>query len=77
MFQFFEENHKEHPEFFWFIIIMIGLFTLWVITGGPERSQTEQNNKFLEPPAPLGSGKTYDEPVFKENGPLFQNPTLR
>ncbi len=47
------------------------------MTGGPERSESEKNNKFQEPLPPLGNGQTYDEPIFNPEGPLLQYPYTR
>lgn len=68
---------EDHPELFWFLIIMIGIFFLWVFTGGPERSVNTRDNKFIEPVGPLGSGQTYDEPIYDPYGPVIQNPLIR
>lgn len=67
----------DHPETFWFLIIMIAIFFLWLFTGGPERSAPTRNDKFIEPVGPLGSGRTYDEPIYDPYGPAIQNPLIR
>lgn len=77
MLDLFEKHEKENPDFFWAIIILIGIFVIWVMTGGPERSEPERNNKFQEPLSPLGSGQTYDEPIFDPEGPILQYPYTR
>lgn len=76
MLDFFEKHQKENPDFFWFFAVLIIIFILWVLTGGPERSESERNNKFQEPLQPLGSGETYDEPIFNPEGPTVQYPYL-
>ena len=69
---------EDHPEFFWFLIIMIGIFLLWVLSGGPEQSAPTRNNKFIEPLAPLGGGNTYDENFIETdvNGRIL-NPIVQ
>ncbi len=74
MLDLFGKHEKENPEFFWVILILVAIFVLWVTTGGPERSETNRNNKFQEPLAPLGEGQTYNEPVFDPEGPTTQYP---
>ncbi len=43
------------------ILVLIGLFLVWVFTGGPQRS-ISKGGLFLTPPFPLGSGSAYDVP---------------
>lgn len=77
MLDLFGKYEKDNPEFFWVFVILAGMFALWVMTGGPERSEQERNNKFIEPLQPLGGGQTYDEPVFDPEGPVIQYPYIR
>ena len=65
MFDLFKEHEEKNPGIFWFIVIFIGLYVLWLVSGGPERSVKYKNDKFEQAPAPLDGGKTYDEPLFK------------
>lgn len=41
------------------VLVIVGLWVLWYFTGGPERA--EQNaHPFVNPPAPLDNGQTYE-----------------
>lgn len=37
-----------HPELKWFILLFIGLWVAWFVTGGPDRIQTNRQNPFIE-----------------------------
>ena len=67
MFNFFEKNTKENPEIIWFIVVLVILFILWLLTGGPEQSYSERDNQFLRPLEPIDSGETYHRDVFPRN----------
>lgn len=68
----------DHPEFFWFLIIMIGVFFLWLLTGGPERSYQIRNDKFIEPLSPFEPSATYDQPFLDvDKGTKATNPVYR
>ena len=46
--------------FRWFILIFIGLWVVWLMTGGPERYQNK-HNQFIEPPKePGGATPVYN-----------------
>ncbi len=42
----------------WFILAIIGLWIVWVLTGGPERLENK-DKPFLEQPAPIEGGHIY------------------
>lgn len=66
MFNLFEKEREGHPEIFYFILILIGIYVLWLISGGPERASQHKDDKFQRPLAPLDSGNTYDEPLLSD-----------
>lgn len=41
----------------WMLLIIAGVFVIWVATGGPAR--LDMQGIFLKPPAPLSTGETY------------------
>ena len=45
-------------ELKWFIYAFVGLWILWLITGGPTRYEN-RNRPFLEQPAPIEGGRPY------------------
>jgi len=45
-------------ELGWFLLLIVGLFFAWVLTGGPARVEN-RNKPFLEQPAPVESGQPY------------------
>ncbi len=45
-------------ELKWFIYAFIGLWILWLITGGPTRFEN-RNRQLLEQPAPIEGGRPY------------------
>lgn len=45
-------------EFKWFIYAFIGLWILWLITGGPSRYEN-RSRQLLEQPAPIEGGRPY------------------
>jgi len=49
-------------EFKWFIVILIGMFMIWVTTGGPNNESSK--NPFIHQPAPIGQGGTYSKGIF-------------
>jgi hypothetical protein len=46
-----------------FLAILIILFIVWIITGGPERNTSSRTNQFIEP-----DGSTYHDDVFGKPG---------
>ena len=47
-----------------FIGVVMALWFLWYLTGGPERY--DGGGKFLKPPTPLDTGESYDaESIFR------------
>ena len=44
----------------WLLIIVVGMWVLWYYTGGPQRAASEQQTPFVQPPAPLGNGQSYN-----------------
>lgn len=67
--------HDHKKDILYFLLLMGGLFFLWVYTGGPERSKQNGDayNKFQEPLAPLDSGRTYDEKITLPKSPFSDN----
>jgi hypothetical protein len=45
-------------ELKWFIYAFVGLWVLWLITGGPTRYEN-RTRPLLEEPAPLQGGRPY------------------
>lgn len=45
-------------DFWFFILLLIALWIVWLIGGGPE-SETARGGPFLRPPAPIDTGETY------------------
>ncbi len=54
-----------HPDLRWLFILLIALFALWVLTGGPERVEN-RNAPFLEQPAPVEGGQVYTLEQLKD-----------
>lgn len=48
-------------DFWFFILLLIALWVLWVVGGGPERNNS-QSGPFLRPPQPLDTGESYGGP---------------
>lgn len=42
----------------WFLLLFLGLWVLWLITGGPTRYENRYR-PFLEQPAPIEGGQPY------------------
>jgi hypothetical protein len=52
-----------------FLALMLILFILWVISGGPSRDQESRSNQFIEPIGVNGhNGETYHDSVFGQPG---------
>lgn len=43
----------------WFLLLFLGLWVLWLITGGATRYEN-RTRPFLEQPAPIEGGRPYD-----------------
>lgn len=52
-----------HSELKWFILLLIGLWIAWVVTGGVDRAPVNRTHPFLEQPFPIDNGQIY---TFKE-----------
>ncbi len=52
-------------EFKWFLGILVLMGFIWFFNGGPERASSR--DPFINPPAPLGEGGTYDKKGFWES----------
>ncbi len=50
---------KDVPDLKWILLILLGVFVLWVLLEGPDRYEDESGT-FIHPPAPLDSGETYN-----------------
>ncbi len=46
----------------WFLLILIGLFFVWIVTGGPDRESSY--DPFIHQPNPIGEGGTYKKRIF-------------
>lgn len=44
--------------FKWFILMLVGLWIVWYVTGGPERIES-QKGSLIKPLAPLDTGEVY------------------
>ena len=55
----------------WLVVIIIGLWLVWFLTGGPT-GEKAVGGSFLKPPAPLNTGTTYGE---LPSGSLTKNKT--
>jgi hypothetical protein len=62
-----------HSEFAWFIYGMLILATVWFFMGGPN-NETAHEGAYIEPPAPLDSGRVYG--TYYEGGDINQPQTL-
>src|SRR3989338_1597539 len=60
------------PNITWFISVFVLLFVGWLIFIGPQEISTQK--PFLEPPSPLGSGKTYGPNSLVSN---FENTNTK
>ena len=49
-------------DFSWFFVILLALAIVWFLSGGPDRESAK--NPFIDPPNPVGSGKTYGISFF-------------
>jgi hypothetical protein len=45
-------------EFKWFLYAFVGLWILWLVTGGPSRYEN-RSRQLLEQPAPIEGGRPY------------------
>lgn len=52
-------------ELKWLILIMVILWIVWLISGGYNRIENK-DKPFLEPPAPIESGRPYTLDELKE-----------
>lgn len=55
-----------HSELKWFILLFIGLWLAWLITGGADRISINKTHPFLEQPNPIENGKTYTIQELKD-----------
>jgi|GEM_PF-2735204 len=51
----------------WILVLFIILFAAWVATGGP--SSMTRHDQFIEEPAPIQNGQTYNVNDLKEKQP--------
>ncbi len=60
----------------WLAFVIVGIWIVWVLTGGPSRYEAT-HGIFLKPPAPLSTGETYGNiPEIKLKIPDTLNVTL-
>ena len=45
----------------WFILAIVGLWVIWLMTGGPERYENKTNQFIDAPQAPGESGRIYNK----------------
>ncbi|HEY4715137.1 MAG TPA: hypothetical protein VIH31_01375 [Candidatus Paceibacterota bacterium] len=43
-------------ELKWFLLILVGLWVIWFLTGGPKRLE---DKPFIKPVKPVDTGETY------------------
>ena len=66
-----KDEKKDKPKskgsssgpFTWFLGMIIILFVLWIITGGPKRNEESRYNQFIQP-----DGSTYHDSAFGQPG---------
>ena len=46
-----------HPEIKWLLLLLVGLWLAWFVTGGPDRVMTNRQNPFIE--EQYNGGKIY------------------
>lgn len=56
-------------KMYWFVIILIVLWALWVVMGGPSKIENH-DTPFLEQPKPIEAGKVYTLEELKERNRL-------
>lgn len=56
-----------YTDLFIFLACMTVLFIGWLLSGGLNRDNLD--DKFINPPDPIGAGGTYDETVFTDGKP--------
>ncbi len=47
--------------FRWFILAIVGLWVIWLMTGGPERYENKSNQFIDAPKAPGEAGRIYNK----------------
>jgi hypothetical protein len=50
-----------HGELKWFLLLFVGLWVAWLVTGGPDRITTNRTHPFLEQPSEGGKIYTLEE----------------
>ena len=50
-----------HSELKWFLLLFLGLWVAWLVTGGPAHIQENRARPFLEQPSDGGQTYTLDE----------------
>lgn len=59
-------------DLMWVILLIVILFAIWFLTGGPARLKESGNKPFLNPLEPVSTGETYDSVIPKDG---FVDPT--
>lgn len=52
-------------KMYWFVIILVLLWAMWVVTGGPQKIENH-NAPFLEQPNPIETGRVYTLEELRE-----------
>ncbi|MEK7587061.1 MAG: hypothetical protein AAB453_04295 [Patescibacteria group bacterium] len=55
--------NRGNADLWWVLAVVAGMWVVWALSGGPDRASTGVR-PFIEPPPPIGSGRTYG-PAFK------------
>lgn len=53
-------------ELKWFLLLFLGLWVGWMMTGGIDRKEYNRARPFIEEPDPLDSGKVYTLEELRE-----------
>ena len=48
-----------HEELKWFLLLFLGLWVAWIVTGGPDRVQLNRANPFIDEATPTKSSQIY------------------
>lgn len=62
-----EKKSTETGGVYFFTFLMI-IFIIWILTGGPQKSQTSRDNQFINSFGTSGGGETYHDELFGQPG---------
>ncbi len=54
-----------HPELKWFLLLLLGLWIGWLVTGGPTRIQENRTHPFLKQPTSGDDTRIYSYQEIK------------